>query len=130
MAGADVDKRQACFVAAGGIGALIVLFFAQRNAAAPLAGVPKFETEAQFDGLNTDVGMRTNAGTPLDLSTGIHFFVPGYCCPGQEVTTTRHRYPLVSGGNITAVMNHGMSQLSQGSPDNDWRVMPPSEYSL
>jgi len=125
-----VDKKDACFIAAGGIGALLVLFFAQRNASAPLAGVPQFETEEQFSGLNTDVGMRVNAGTPLDLSTGVHFFVPGYCCPGQEVTATRQRYPLVSGGNVTAVMNHGMSQLSQGSPDNSWRVQPPSEYNL
>jgi hypothetical protein len=114
----------------GGAGVLILLYIAKQSTGSGLADVPKFESEEQFDGISADAGGRVNAGTPLDLNAGIHFFVPGYCCPGQQVAPTRQRYPLVSGGNMTAVMNHGMDRLSQGSPDNDWRVQPPSEVML
>lgn len=124
-----MDSQRLTILGIGGIGVLILLWCAQR-AGGGLASVPQFQTEAQFDGLDTDVGQRVNAGTPLDLSSEIHFFVPGYCCPGQSVAPSKHRYPVVSGGNITAVINHGMSRLCEGSPDNDWRVQPPSEVTI
>lgn len=130
MGGGAVDSNRLALCGIGVVGIGILLYIAQESAGSGLKDVPKFETEAQFDGLSADAGGRINAGTPLDLSTGIHFFVPGYCCPGQELVQTRHRYPLVSGGNMTAVMNHGMSRLCEGSPDNDWRVQPPSEVSI
>lgn len=130
MGGGAVDKDRLAILGIGVIGAGILLYMAQQSAGGGLRNVPEFETEAQFDGINQDVGMRVNPGTPLDLSPGIHFFVPGYCVPGQELQPTRQRYPVVSGGNLTAVINHGMSQLIEGSPDNDWRVQPPSEVTL
>lgn len=133
MAGEDVrqvDSQKLSLVLIGGAGAAILLYLAQQSAGKSIAGVPQVQVEAQFQGLNTDLGARVNAGTPLDLSAETHFFVGGYCCPGQELKPTQHRYPLVSGGNITAVINKGFTAMSQGSPDNSWRVMPPSEYSI
>lgn len=130
MGGGDVDKDRLAILGIGVVGLGILLYIAKESSGSGLADVPKYQTEEQFDGLSSDSGGRVNAGTPLDLSTGIHFFVPGYCCPGQILAPTRQRYPVVSGGNLTAVMNHGMSRLSEGSPDNDWRVMPPSEVTI
>lgn len=125
-----MDSQRLTILGIGGVGVVILLWCARNAAGAGLASVPKFESEAQFDGLDVDLGQRVNAGTPLDLSHDIHFFVPGYCCPGQTLGLTQHRYPTVSGGNMTAVINHGMSRLCEGSPDNDWRVQPPSEVTI
>lgn len=129
-AGGQVDRNTAALgiIAVGAIG--IMVYLAQSSAGASLAGVPQFETEAQFSGLNTDVGARVNVSSPLDISAATHFYVGGYNCPGQTLVPPRHRYPLTCGGNVTSVINHGMSQLSQGSPDNSWRVQPPSEYAI
>lgn len=125
-----MDSNRLALAGIGGAGLIILLYIARQASGSGLVNVPQFQTEAQFDGLAADVGGRVNAGTPLDLSTEIHFFAPGYCCPGQSVAPTRQRYPVVSGGNLTAVMNHGMSRLCEGSPDNDWRVQPPSEVTI
>lgn len=125
-----MDNNRLALAGIGTVGLIIMLYIARQSTGSGLVNVPQFETEAQFDGLSADVGQRVNAGTPLDLSADIHFFVPGYCCPGQQVAPTRQRYPVVSGGNLTAVMNHGMSRLTQGSPDNDWRVQPPTEVTI
>ena len=130
MVGGAVDSQRLTILGIGGVGVLILLWCARNAAGAGLASVPKYESEAQFDGLDVDVAGRVNAGTMLDVSHDIHGFVPGYCCPGQSIGLTQHRYPTVSGGNLTAVMNHGMSRLCEGSPDNDWRVQPPSEVTI
>jgi hypothetical protein len=124
-----VDNKPVLYGLAG-VGIIALLYMAQKADGGKLDGVPQFQTEAQFTGLNTDLGMRVNAGTPLDLSAETHFFVSGYCCPGQSITTTRHRYPVVSGGNVTAVINRGHEAMIKGSPDNAWRVTPPSEANL
>lgn len=125
-----MDRNKATLVVIG-IGVVgIMVYLAQSSAGVSMLGVPQFETEAQFSGLNTDVGGRVNAGTPLEISAETHFFVGGYCCPGQKLVPPKHRYPLVSGGNITAVINHGLDAMRLGSADNLWRVQPPSEYSI
>ena len=125
---ADSKGLGVCLV---GVVAVGILLYQARNATSvPAGGVPQFQTEEQFNGLSLDVGGRVNVGTPLDMSIGEHFFVGGDCCPGQELRKPRHRYPMITGGNITAVINHGMTAMSLGSPDNDWRVRPPSEYTI
>lgn len=124
----DRDKATLAFIGVGAVA--VMVYLAQSSAGQSILGVPQFETEAQFTGLNTDVGARVNVSTPLDVSAETHFFVGGYCCPGQKLVPPRHRYPLVSGGNVTAVINHGLDAMRLGSADNLWRVQPPSEYSI
>jgi hypothetical protein len=125
-----VDNNKGLLIVVG-LGAVGVLaYLAQQSTGERLSGVPQYQTEAQFDGLNTDLGDRVNPDTPLDMSLSTHFFVGGDCCPGQSLVKPRHRYPHVTGGNITAVINHGMDAMRLGSPDNSWRVQPPSEYTI
>jgi hypothetical protein len=109
---------------------LIALYLAQQSTGDSLVGVPVAQTEAQFNTWGKDFDGGINEGTPLDLTPTIHFFDEGWACPGQQFVATQHRYPLVSGGNITTVMHRGMSSLAEQSPDNPWRVTPPSEYNL
>jgi hypothetical protein len=120
-------------VALAGIGAgivLISLYLAMQSTGDSLVAVPSAQTEAQFNTWGQEFDATVNNGTVLDLSPEIHFFDEGWCCPNQQMKPTQHRYPLVSGGNITTVMHRGMSSLAEQSPDNAWRVTPPSEYSL
>jgi hypothetical protein len=62
------------------------------------------------------------------LDTGDHYFHPNYCVAGQTQIWTAHRYPAVSGGNVSTLIHRGMDALSQPAPqDDDWRVRPPAE---
>jgi hypothetical protein len=124
----DKNRLAVCVLGAGAV--LIVLYLAQQASGESLTGTPPIETEAQFGGLALDESSRTSPGTPLDLDTTLHFFSPGYVCPGQNLTLTRHRYPVVAGGNVSTLIHRGFDAFKLGSPDNDWRVRPPSEYNL
>ena len=111
----------------GGSIVLIALYLAMQSTGDNLVSVPEIQTEAQFDSLA--VGM--NAGTPLDMTPSIHFYDEGWNCPDQQTVIPRHRYPVVSGGNISTVMHRGMSSLAEQSPTgNGWRITPPSEATL
>lgn len=126
--GMNQNKIALCVLGAGAV--LIVLYLAQQSSGDSLTGVPKVESEEQFGGLAADIGSRENTGTMLDMSTDIHGYSPGYNCPDQETVITRHRYPLVSGGNISTLIHRGFDAFLLGSPDNHWRTQPPSEYTL
>jgi hypothetical protein len=115
-------------VGAGAV--LIMLYLANASASDNLTGVPSVQSEEQFGGLAADIGSRENPNTMLDMSPDIHFYTPGYNCPGQSSILTRHRYPLVTGGNISTLIHRGFDAFKMGSPDNSWRVQPPSEYNL
>lgn len=69
------------------------------------------------------------SGVVIDnLDTGVHYFHPNYCVPGQTQIFTAHRYPTISGGNITTLIHHGMDPLKRRAPqDDDWRIRPPAE---
>jgi hypothetical protein len=130
MGGAGVDSNKLAIAGIGLGAAAILVYLAQQSTGNTIAGVPQLQTEAQFQGLDTDIGARVNVGTPLDVSASTHFYVSGYNCPGQTIVPPRHRYPLVCGGNGTAVINRGFDAMRLGSPDNSWRTQPPSEYTL
>jgi hypothetical protein len=125
-----MDKNRLSLLILGSGVILIVLWLAQQSSGDSLTGVPCVESEEQFGGLSADIGSRDNTGTMLDMSPDIHFFVPGYNCPGQSQVLTRHRYPVVAGGNISTLIHRGFDAFKLGSPDNDWRTQPPSEYTL
>lgn len=124
----DKNKVALCVLGAGAV--LIVLYLAQQSSGDSLMGVPAVQSEEQFGGLAADIGSRENPNTMLDMSPDIHFYTPGYNCPGQSTVLTRHRYPLVAGGNISTLIHRGFDAFLLGSPDNDWRTQPPSEYTL
>lgn len=54
-----------------------------------------------------------------------------YVKPGNSrvpVIYMPHRYPNVSGGNISALIHHGMSPLRKHAPrDSKWIECPPAE---
>lgn len=89
---------------------------------------------ADFSGVALGVSM-----LGIDVNGGItpearlmHFFDPGQAVPpnppNQQYTTPRHRYPTVSGTNISTLIHHGYSPLMVPSPrDNDWMWNPPTE---
>lgn len=62
----------------------------------------------------------------------LHFFDPGAPMPlnppNQQFTDCRHRYPTITGTNISTLIHHGYSPLMVPSPrDYDWIVDPPSD---
>jgi hypothetical protein len=85
------------------------------------------------DGFVETAGTETNPnlGNVIDrLDTGDHYFHPNYSTPDQQLGFLPHRYPYVSGANITAVINHGLDALRRPSPvDDSWRVGAPAEQA-
>lgn len=62
------------------------------------------------------------------LDTGDHYFHPNHAVAGQQQVFTAHRYPRVSGGNITALIHNGFDQMRKPAPqDTDWFLKPPAE---
>ena len=113
-----------------GLGAIIALWYATTNDDERVH-VPARQTEAQFLGLNVPDLAYGNPGGPLDMSPDIHFWAPGWTNSGatldnHPVVITPHRYPVVTGGNISTVMHYGWSNMAQSAPANDdWRLNPP-----
>ena len=63
----------------------------------------------------------------LDACTSEEFFRPHNTVVGQGMTWTPHRYPTVTGGNISTLIHRGFSQLRQKAPQDDkWITRPPS----
>lgn len=113
-----LDSRDLGLLAVGGVTlALIVMVARQRTS----TGQPRYSVdEAAMAGLGV---------TAIDsLDTGDHYFHPAYCVPGQTQIFTQHRYPAVSGGNISTMIHHGMDRLKCPAPqDDDWIKRPPGE---
>lgn len=62
------------------------------------------------------------------LDTGDHYFHPNMCYPGQDQIFTPHRYPKVSGGNITTLIHQGFDAMRRQAPqDADWIEQPPAD---
>jgi len=113
-----LDSRDLGLLAAGS--ALVLLFAWVGWLRDESTTQPRYEGELGIAGL---------ANAIVDgLDTGDHYFHPNYCVPGQTQIFTAHKYPIIPGGNITALMHHGISRMSKPAPqDDDWRIMPPGE---
>lgn len=125
--GVPVDNPQIACLALFGGAAVALLWYAMQQTDRP---VPNDQSESQMLGANAAnpslVGKLLNAGTVLDLRPEIHFWNPGDYGEDIQPVYTPHRYPTVSGGNISTVMHKGWSQACRDSPqDNDWRIAPP-----
>lgn len=62
----------------------------------------------------------------------LHFFHPESPLPlrpqGQSYVSLKHRYPTVSGTNISTLIHRGYSPMMVPTPrDYDWLVNPPTE---
>jgi hypothetical protein len=67
-------------------------------------------------------------GVVDSLDTGEHYFHPAHCVPGQTQIFTQHKYPDISGGNISTIIHQGMDRLGKSAPqDDDWLKHPPAE---
>lgn len=66
----------------------------------------------------------------------LHFFDPDgqgshRNPPNQQFTDTKHRYPTLTGTNISTLIHHGYDpMLCPSKRDYDWIVNPPSEDHL
>lgn len=112
-----VTTRDLIFTGVGIVTASILVYFAYQKEE---TAQPRYEGEAVMTGMDAIM-------TVFDhLNTGDHYFHPGYVVDGQQQVFTPHRYPTVSGGNITALIHQGFSAMSQPAPqDDDWLIEPP-----
>lgn len=67
----------------------------------------------------------------LDPCTEEEFFRPHHATENQQLQYTPHRYPNVTGGNISTVIHYGFSQLRRPAPqDAKWITRPPAEVQF
>jgi hypothetical protein len=111
-------------------GSLIVLFIAhvgyQRS---DKTGQPRYQGIPGATGFVTGLNVVDTVIKSLD--TGEHYFHPIHCVPGQTQIFTQHKYPTVSGGNISTLIHQGYDRLKVPAPqDDDWRTAPPAEVQF
>lgn len=128
-----MTKERQCAVAVLGLLAFAAIAYAVSNSPDGVLPIPEYETEAQFMGVGLDSSL--NPGTPLDLRAEVHFFAPGFnprdvATLNQKPVTTRVRYPMTSGANVSTVMHKGWSGFQECSPDKDWFYAPPEAAVL
>jgi hypothetical protein len=74
-----------------------------------------------------DVEIAANGGVNAPLSKGTTEYLRPANSIG-DVVYTPHRYPNVSGSNITALIHHGLDPLCKRAPsDSKWIEQPPAE---
>lgn len=103
-----------CYVIAGGVIALLA-YWAYCETDRPMA--QHVEIAATSGISNTLMGMQEEEHFKAYLAT-----------ENQQLGYTPHRYPNVTGGNISTLIHYGFSQLRLPSPmDDSWRTRPPAE---
>jgi hypothetical protein len=118
----NVSQLCMLLAAMAGIGIFWYLGYRQTE---PGNTQPRYEGEAVTAGLSGVFQVFEH------LNTGDHYFHPGYCTTGQTVGFTPHRYPVVSGGNITTLIHQGFDSLRYTAPqDGDWLEQPPGSEVL
>lgn len=121
-----MDEHRIALLAILGLAIVILVYQAQTTTEDQ--PIPLVQGEAQMMGLGVGATLRYNAGTPLDMTAETHFWHPMFDPDPShtEVVLSRHRYPIVPGGNISTVMHKGWGSFCKDSPiGNDWRVAPP-----
>jgi hypothetical protein len=116
-----------------GIGVLTLLYFAQQQTDERIVPAIQADENVGGIGIQESAGFSLTTGTPLDMSQHIHGWHPGYDPDptGQPVTHSKHRYPVVPGGNLSTVMHHGWGACVTRAPaGNDWFTTPPEAAVL
>lgn len=111
-------------------GSLIVLFIAhvgyQRS---DKTGQPRYQGVPGGTAFVTGLNVVDTFISSLD--TGEHYFHPAHSVPGQTQIFTQHKYPTVSGGNISTLIHQGLDAMCKPAPqDDDWRIAPPAEIQF
>lgn len=82
------------------------------------------------DNHNTSQSSFVSLAAELDNMSSLHLFDPKLAVPGQQQIWLPHRYPDVSGGNISTVIHQGFASLNKRAPeDADWIDRPPGEVA-
>lgn len=64
----------------------------------------------------------------IDSMTASEFFTPENVISGQVVVYTKHRYPTVTGGNISTLIHRGFSAVRRKPQmDAGWFMQPPGD---
>lgn len=119
-----LSQRECIIIGAGGV-LVAVLWYLAYQQTEPGNTQPRYEGEAAMAGLSGITMVFEH------LNTGDHYFHPGYCVGGQTQVFTPHRYPNVSGGNVTALIHQGFDAMRFTAPqDGDWMQQPPGSEVL
>lgn len=95
---------------------------------------PRASMNLSMQSMSADVnmlGINVHGGLTPE-SKLLHYFDPDTPMPlnppNQQFTDCKHRYPTLTGSNISTLIHHGYSALMVPSPrDYDWMVNPPSD---
>jgi hypothetical protein len=118
-----LNERDLGIIAVGATVIVLILFMTRLQMDDGEKGQPRYEGELGTSGIS---------GVYIEsLDTGDHYFHPNHCVPGQDQIFTPHRYPSISGGNITALIHRGFDPMRRLAPqDSDWMIKPPSNEIL
>jgi hypothetical protein len=121
-----LDSRDLGLIAVGAFFVLVIAYIGYDQS--EKTGQPRFSSSLN-QSVTTGFNVIDKAFDHLD--TGDHYFHPVFCVPGQTQIFTQHKYPEVTGGNISTLIHQGMSALSKPAPqDNDWITRPPGEVQF
>lgn len=114
--------------------ALVFVYYATSKTTDKGIPIPELETEAQFNGLglNSEFDLRYNPGSMLSSHPVNHNWDPmgdGDSTSPSKVTT-RVRYPIISGGNVSTLIHRGWSGFQNSSPNKEWFYAPPEAAVL
>lgn len=111
------NGQVACLLAAVA-GVAVLVYFAH------LATEDNGKNQPRYEGRLGTAGLFNVIVDSMD--TGDHYFHPNMCHLGQTQIFLPHRYPQISGGNITALIHKGFEPMRRKAPqDADWIEHPP-----
>lgn len=115
-----------------GFAAVVLIALASQQTSDQVV-VPEVQTEMQFIGLNVNGKLAFNPGSMLDIGASGHLWEPktnprDYT--NAPVVSSRCRYPVVPGGNVSSVIHKGWGGFMGSAPDNEWFFNPPEAAVL
>lgn len=137
----ELSEREQKMIGIGGIAILALVWIAFRRTGGP--GTTSNGEAPSREKLNPAMQSMSGSGHLLGItpdggftreSKFLHFFDPdgGTLQPDCDYAHhVRHRYPTISGTNISTLIHHGYSPLMVPSKrDYDWFVNPPADQEF
>jgi hypothetical protein len=116
----NLTRAELCVIAGGAAITVLIAYLGMRKVDTNGQTQPRYEGEAVMAGLSGAMSVFDH------LNEGDHYFHPGYCVDNQTQVFIPHRYPTISGGNITALIHNGFDAMRRQAPqDADWMNSPP-----
>jgi hypothetical protein len=117
-----LSNAQIGYIAVGAAGVLLIAYFAHLSVPEEGKTQPRYD----YPGEIVMAGLSAEAMEVID--TGDHYFHPNMCHANQGLIFLPHRYPTISGANITTLIHRGLTPLRRQAPqDADWIFAPPGE---